>query len=112
MEEMRGGLKGLSASLAASKGAKAKLEAKVSHWETKLAEVRAMGDEERIIMPEATLCKAKAKVADNKGGGGKNSRVEKIFAGGLESRALHAKKKLSHYFHNIWNFFLQFRAAN
>ena len=62
---MRGGLKGLSASLAASKGAKAKLEAKVSQWETKLDEVRAMEDEERILMAEATLRKAKAKVAEN-----------------------------------------------
>ena len=61
---MRGGLKGLSAFLAASKGAKAKLEAKVSQWETKLAEVRAMGDEERILMAEDTLRKAKAKVAE------------------------------------------------
>ena len=52
-----GGLKGLSASLATSKGAKAKLEAKVSQWETKLAEVRAMGDEERILMADATLRK-------------------------------------------------------
>ena len=31
----------------------------------------------------------------------------KDFRGGLGSRALHAKKKLSHYFHSIWNFFLQ-----
>ena len=61
---MRGDLKGLSASLAASKGAKAKLETKVSEWEAKLAEVRAMGDEERIRMPEDTLRKAKAKVAE------------------------------------------------
>ena len=41
------------------------------------------------------------------GGGGGNSCLEKNFRGGLGSRALHAKKKLSHYFHNIWNFFLQ-----
>ena len=65
VQEMRGDLKGLSASLVASKGAMAKLEAKVSQWETKLAEVRAMGDEERILMAEATLHMAKAKVAEN-----------------------------------------------
>ena len=64
VEEMRGGLTGLSASLATSKGAKAKLEAKVSQWETKLAEVRAMGDEEWVRMAEDTLRKAKAKVAE------------------------------------------------
>ena len=64
VEEMRGVRKGLSASLAACKGAKAKLETKVSQWKTKLAEVRAMGDEERIRMAEGTLRKAKAKVAE------------------------------------------------
>ena len=64
MEEIRGSLKGLSASREASKGAKAKLKAKVSQWETKLAEVRAMGDEERILMAEAALHKAQAKVAE------------------------------------------------
>ena len=62
--QYKGELKGLSASLAASKGAKAKLEVKVSQWEAKLAEVRAMGDEETIVMAEATLRKAKAKVAE------------------------------------------------
>ena len=61
---MRGELKGLSASLAASKGAKARLETNVSQWETKLAEVREMGDEERIRMAEDTLRKAKAKVVE------------------------------------------------
>ena len=61
---MQGGLKGLSASLAASKGAKAKLETKVSQWETKLAEVLEMGDEERIRMAEDTLRMAKAKVVE------------------------------------------------
>ena len=64
MEEMRGELQGLSASLAASKGAKAKLETKVSQWETKLAEVREIGDEERIRMAEDTLRKAKASVVE------------------------------------------------
>ena len=66
VEEMRGGggLKGLSASLAAFKGAKAKLGAKVSQWETKLAEVRAMEDEERVRMADDTLRKAKAKVVE------------------------------------------------
>ena len=64
VEEMRGQLRGLSASLAACKGAKAKLETKVSRWETKLAEVREMGDEERIRMAEDTLRKAKAKVVE------------------------------------------------
>ena len=61
---MRGELKGLSASLAATKGTKGKLEAMVSQWETNLTEVRAMGDEERILMADATLRKAKAKVAE------------------------------------------------
>ena len=63
---MRGELKrafGFPRSLQ-SKGAKAKLEAKVSQWETKLAEVRAMGDEERVRPAEDTLRKAKAKVAE------------------------------------------------
>ena len=64
VEEMRRELKGFSASLAASKGTKAKLEAKVSQWETKLAKVRAMGDEERIRMAEDTLRKAKAKLTE------------------------------------------------
>ena len=42
----------------------------------------------------------------------------KNFRGGLGSRALHAKRKLSHYFCSIWNFFFarcrrtEFRAAN
>ena len=64
VQEMRGELKGLSASLAASKGAKAKLETKVSQWENKVAEVREIGDEERIRMAEDTFCKAKAKVVE------------------------------------------------
>ena len=61
---MRGELRGLPASLATSKGAKAKLETKVSQWETKLAEVREIGDEERIRMAEDILRKAKAKVVE------------------------------------------------
>ena len=61
---MRGGLQGLVASLAASKGAKTKLETKVSQWETKLAKVREIGDEERIRIAEDTLGKAKAKVVE------------------------------------------------
>ena len=64
VEEMRGGLRGLSASLAASKGEKAKLETKVPQWETKLPEVREIGDEERIRMAEDTLRKTKAKVVE------------------------------------------------
>ena len=40
------------------------METKVSQWETKLAQVRATGDEERIRMAEDTLRKAKAKVAE------------------------------------------------
>ena len=62
VEAMRGELRGVPASLAASKGAKAKLETKVSQRETKLAEVREMGDEERIRIAEDTLRKAKPKV--------------------------------------------------
>ena len=61
---MQGELKGLLASLVASNGAKAKLEAKASLWETKLAEVRAMGNEERVRMAGDTLRKAKAKLAE------------------------------------------------
>ena len=61
---MRGKLRGLSASLAAQKGAKAKLETKVSQWETKLVEVRRIGDEARIAMAEHSLGKAKEKVAE------------------------------------------------
>ena len=64
MEEARGELKGLSASLAASKGAKARAEARVSQWETKLAALRAGGDGDRIHMAEDTLRKAKGKVAE------------------------------------------------
>ena len=64
VEEVRGELKGLSASLAASKGAKARAEAKVSQWETKLADLRAAGDAERVHMAEDTLRRAKAKVAE------------------------------------------------
>ena len=64
MEEVRGGPKGLSAFLAASKGAKARAEAKVSQWETKLADLRAGGDAERVRMAEDTLRRAKAKVAE------------------------------------------------
>ena len=61
---MRGELTGLSGSLAASKRAKAKLETKVSQWETKVVEVREMGDEVRIRMADDTLRKAKAKVVE------------------------------------------------
>ena len=44
----RGGkLKGLSASLAASKAANGRAETKVSQWETKLASLREGGDAER-----------------------------------------------------------------
>ena len=64
VEEARGELKGLSASLAASKGAKARAEAKVSQCETKLAAVRAGGDADRIRMAEDTLRQAKGKVAE------------------------------------------------
>ena len=64
VEEMRGVLQGLSAFLAASKGAKAKLKTKDSQWETKMAGVREMGDEERIRMVEDTLRTAKAKVVE------------------------------------------------
>ena len=64
MEEARGELKGLSASLAASKAAKGRAETKVSQWETKLAGLREGGDAERICMAEANLRKAKAKVAE------------------------------------------------
>ena len=64
VEEMRGELRGLSASLASQKGAKAKLESKVSQWETKLVELRGMGDEDRIAMAEHSLRKAKEKVEE------------------------------------------------
>ena len=64
MEEVWGGLKGLSASLAASKGGKARAEAKVSPWETKLDDLRGAGDAERVRMAEDTLRRAKAKVAE------------------------------------------------
>ena len=64
VEEAQGELKGLSASLAASKGAKARAEAKVSQWQTKLAALWAGGDADRIGMAEATLRKAKEKVAE------------------------------------------------
>ena len=42
-----------------------------------------------------------------RGGVEKNFAPGKNFRGGLGSRALPAKKKLSQYFHSIWNFFLQ-----
>ena len=64
MEELRGELKGLSASLVASKGAKAKAEANVSPWDTKLADLQAGGDADRIRLAEDTLRKAKATVAE------------------------------------------------
>ena len=64
VEERRGKLRALSASLAAQKGAKAKLESKVSQWETKLVDLRGMGDEELIRMPEHPLRKAKEKVEE------------------------------------------------
>ena len=64
MEQARGELKGLSASLAASKAAKGRAETKVSQWETKLASLREWGDADRIRMAEANLRKAKAKVAE------------------------------------------------
>ena len=64
VEEMRGELRGLLTSLAAQKTGKARLESKVSQWETKLAEVRGIGDEERIRMAEVNLRKAKAKVVE------------------------------------------------
>ena len=57
-------LRGLSASLAAQKGAKAKLETKVSQWEARLVEVREMGGEDRIAMAEHSLRKAKKKVEE------------------------------------------------
>ena len=68
VEEMRGELRRLSASLAAQKSGKARLESKVSQWETKLAEVRGIGDEERIRMVEDNLRKAKAKVVEKEKG--------------------------------------------
>ena len=55
MEEMRGELRGLSASLAAPKSGKARLESKVPQWETKLVELRGIGDEERIRMAGDSL---------------------------------------------------------
>ena len=61
---MHGELKGISASLAASKGAKARAQAKVSQWETKLADLRAAWDAEEVLMAEDTLRRAKAKVAE------------------------------------------------
>ena len=64
MEEARGELKVLLASLAASKAAKGRAETKVSQWATKLASLRVKGDAERIRMAEANLRKAKAKVAE------------------------------------------------
>ena len=51
-------------SLAAQKGAKAKLESKVSQWEAKLVELRGMGDEDQIAMAEHSLGKAKEKVEE------------------------------------------------
>ena len=64
MEEARGELKVLLASLAASKAAKGRAETKVSQWETKLASLRKGADAERIRMAEANLRNAKAKVAE------------------------------------------------
>ena len=61
---MRGELRGLSASLAAQKGAKAKLKTKVAQWETKLLELRRIGDEARIAMAEHSLGRAKEKVEE------------------------------------------------
>ena len=58
------GLRGISVSLAAQKGARAKAETKVTHWETKLVELRRIGDEERITMAEYSLGKAKKKVEE------------------------------------------------
>ena len=52
------------ACLAAQKGAKAKLESKVSQWETKLVELLGMGDEDLIFMAEHSLRKAKEKVEE------------------------------------------------
>ena len=40
-----------------------------------------------------------------RGGVEKKFAPGKNFRGGLGSRALPAKKKLSQYFHSIWNFF-------
>ena len=65
---MRGGLRGLSASLLAQKSGKARRESKVSQWETKHAEVRGIGDEKRIRMAEDNLRKAKAKVVEKEKG--------------------------------------------
>ena len=65
---MRGELPGLSASLAAQKAGKARLESKVSQWETKLVELQGIGDEERIRMAEDSLCKAKAKLVEKEEG--------------------------------------------
>ena len=48
VEEARGELKGLSASLATSKAAKGRAETKVSQRETKLASLREGGGAERI----------------------------------------------------------------
>ena len=68
VEETRGKLRGLSASLAAQKSGRARWESKVSQWENKLVEVRGIGDEERILMAEDNLRKAKAKVVEKEKG--------------------------------------------
>ena len=61
VEEMRRELRGFSASFAAQEAGKARPESKVSQWETKVVEVRGIGDEERTRMVEDSLRKAKAK---------------------------------------------------
>ena len=66
--EMRGELRGLSASLTARKGAKAKLETKVTPWETKLVELHKIGNEDRITMAEHSLEKAKESVEEKEEG--------------------------------------------
>ena len=64
LEELGGGLRGLSASFAPQKGAKAKAATKVAQWEAKLVELRGKGDEVRIAMAEYSLGKAKEKVEE------------------------------------------------
>ena len=61
---MRGELRGLSASLAAHKGAKAKAETKVAQREAKLEALCGTGDEERVAMAEHSLGKAREKVKE------------------------------------------------
>ena len=67
-EELRRRLRGLSASLAAQKGAKAKAETKVAQWEAKLDALRGTGDEERVAMAEYSLRKARGKVEEKEEG--------------------------------------------